>query len=117
MIKTFEVLNSVFSKLVSKKIELPADFDFHLFSKVISVTLEKTDHSVVIVKVLIFIYNNILVVPKYVVARLAMMLMQKKFIDLFCHWSHIVRYVFHHLVWFRLFHLFSELEVEVFDIL
>lgn len=102
---------------MQKKREVPSDFDYHLLAKVISITLDKSDHCVVIVKLLLLLYNNILTFPKYVVARIAMMLMKEKFIFLFCHWSHLVRYVFHHLIWFRFYHTFCELEVFLHDIL
>lgn len=116
MIKCFEILNKLFGRLTSKRAEIPKNFDYQLFGKVVLIGLD-SDHSVVLVKVLIFLYNNLPLFPKYVVARFVMTLLKEKFIYLFCHWSNIVRNVFHHLLMYRVYYLFSSIESRLFDIL
>lgn len=116
MIKSFEILNTMFQRLLQLREELPENFDYQLFIKVMRLGLE-SDHCVVIVKVLIFIYNNIPIFPKYVIARFAMIVMREQFVGLYCHWSDIVRNVFHHFIWFRLYQIFGNTMENLFDIL
>lgn len=116
MIKCFEILNKMFQRLMLKKTEVPKNFDYQTFGEVIRLGLN-SDHCVVIVKVLIFLYNNIPLFPKYVVSRFVITLFKERFLDLFCHWSMIVRNVFHHLLLYRIYHLFDTVNSGLFNIL
>lgn len=114
MVKTFEILMMLFQRLLTNRISIPDNFDYYTFGKAIRIGLE-SDHCIVLVKVLIFLYNNIPLFPKYVTARVVIVILKARFVSLFCHWSDIVRNVFHHLLWYRFYHIFSKLNSNIFD--
>jgi len=116
MIKCFQILTTLFQKCIVLKIDLPDTFDFKLTSQVLQLALG-SDHCVVIVKVLLFLYYSFPLLPDYFIARLSLLFIRDHFVPLFAHWSPIVRNVLHHFVWFRLFQASSLVEEELYDIL
>ena len=116
MTKCFEIFNKLFHRLMVKKAEVPKNFDYHILGKAVQLGLD-SDHCVVLVKVLTFMYNNLPLFPKYVISRFVIILLKERFTDLFCHWSVIVRNVFHHLLLYRIFHIFDSITSRLFNIL
>ena len=106
----------MFQRLIHCKATTPDNFDFTNFGKAIKVGLE-TDNCVCTVKVLMFAYNNIPLFPKYVINRFIMLILRDRFVDLFCHWSKIVRNSFHHLLLYRIYHLYAAVDTDLSDVL
>ena len=116
MIKGLEIYTLMLQKLISKKIHITHTFDVHLLSKVIKEGLA-SDHSVVLVKVMLFLYNTAPFFNQYSLGRFTMGIIKDHFLNLFCHWSKPVRVVFHNLFWFRMYHIFRHVLSDLHDVL
>ena len=103
-------------RLLNKKIYINNSFDMQLLTKVIKQCLS-SDHSVVLVKVMLFLYNTAPFFNQYSLSRFTITIIKDNFLNLFCHWSKPVRVVFHNLFWFRMYHIFRNVRTELNSIL
>lgn len=103
VIKCFEILDQWFRIYRTRDRRLPPEVNLYIILEAVQVVIE-SEQCFSISKMLEFLYNNIVVFPIKITARLCEIIFGSMFFKLFAHWSYSVRQSFQHLILYRLYH-------------
>ncbi|KAL4506503.1 hypothetical protein ABPG72_000074 [Tetrahymena utriculariae] len=115
VMSTFNLIDLWMQTLSQNHQNIPADFDLKSFFKGIQIILEG-DHAMCISKALAIIYNNYNLLSNDIRKEVIEYLFGNIFFKLFMHWSQNVRYVFHHLLVYRIEHLTKKFKLPKQDL-
>ncbi|KAL4459972.1 hypothetical protein ABPG74_003498 [Tetrahymena malaccensis] len=115
VMSTFNLIDLWMQTLSQNHQNIPADFDLKSFLKGIQIILEG-DHAMCISKGLAIIYNNYNLLSNEIRQEVIEYLFGNIFFKLFMHWSSNVRYVFHHLLIYRIEHLTKKFQLPKQDL-
>ncbi|EAR90961.2 hypothetical protein TTHERM_00145660 (macronuclear) [Tetrahymena thermophila SB210] len=115
VMSTFNLIDLWMQTLSQNHQNIPADFDLKSFLKGIQMILEG-DHAMCISKGLAIIYNNYNLLSNDIRQEVIEYLFGNIFFKLFMHWSQNVRYVFHHLLVYRIEHLTKKFQLPKQDL-
>ena len=102
VVRAIEYLSLIFQSMGQKLKQLPISFNYHFFFNALTIVLE-VDFSVAVSAILTLLYNNFSFFHIEFRKNISMYFLGKQFFKLFLHWSHSVRYVFHHLLAFKIY--------------
>jgi hypothetical protein len=102
VVRVIEYLNKIFQEVGSRLTQLPISFNYNFFFKTLKVIFE-VDFSMATSAALTLIYNNFGFFHLEFQRSLSMYLLGSAFFKLFLHWSHNVRYIFNHLLAYRIY--------------
>jgi len=102
VLKGVDFLNTIFFSFSAKKRHLPISFNYGYFFKVIKVILDG-ESSINITSLLTLLYTHLPLFHSDFRRGLSLYLLGNIFWKLLLHWSHTVRYCFHHLITYRIY--------------
>lgn len=103
VLKAFDLIDSWFQGQKDNKKKIPSDFDHHGLMKGVFMVLSD-DNSLSVAKAIWFMYKNFFMFPDKIIHEFHKYLFGKAFLGLFTHWSYTVRFMFHNLIWYRIYH-------------
>lgn len=102
VVRVVEYLSLIFQEVGKRLKQLPISFNYNFFFKALKIIFE-INFSVAVSAALTLIYNNFSFFHVEFRRSISMYLLGSVFFDLFLHWSHNVRYVFNHLLVYKLY--------------
>ena len=103
VIRLFDILGMIFKSVGSHlKGHLPINFNYKIFFKALKIIIEG-DSAMTVTAALTLVYTHFPLFHIDFRRNISMYFLGSAFNNVFLHWSHNVRYVFHHLLAFRIY--------------
>lgn len=113
--RAFDLIDNWICIVKKQKKIIPTNFDHYGLIKGIFMVLQEDESFLSVAKAIWFVYRNFYMFPEIIQHEFHEYLFGKMFLGQFLHWNVAVRKIFHHLVYFRIYHKHKNLTCRNLD--